>query len=246
MMIDEAFTLAGLGWNIFPLVGKHPLTRHGFKDASCDEKTVYEWWHRWPDANIGIALPPSLLVIDLDPRAGGAESMGELGRTHGPIPETRTSISGRGDGGCHYYLLRPKGAFTSTNLPPGVDYREGGKHYVVAPPSIHPDTGKPYRWANSAPFAECPRWLVDMLRRPIEPPRPLAPTGSGDGTGIIRHVAELQEGNRNHGFYWACCAALSDGIYEGIREDLKAAARAAGLTEHEVEATAASAERRFR
>jgi Bifunctional DNA primase/polymerase, N-terminal len=37
--------------------------------------------------------------------------------------------------------------------------------YVVVPPSIHPDSGRPYAWIE-APIAQPPQWLVDLVRQP--------------------------------------------------------------------------------
>lgn len=245
-MLNEALQYALVDkLPIFPLDGKVPHTRHGLKDATTDEKQIYDWWRRWPDANIGYPLLPGQLVVDIDPRSGGSEGLARLTRDHGPIPETLTSISGREDGGCHFFLIRPPGRLTDRRLPDGVDIRVGGKHYVVAPPSIHPATGRPYRWANDVPLAPCPNWLTDLIRVPITPPVPPKVHDGDEGAELVRFVAGLQEGNRNHGFYWACCKAVTGGTIFAIREDLRRAALAIGLTEHEVEATMRSAERKI-
>lgn len=246
-MITAALTYARHGWPVFPLRGKLPLTAHGFKDASTDLSTVQGWWDRQPDANIGLALLPGMLVIDIDPRHNGGDNLDRLTRENGVIPETRTCITGRRDGGRHYYMHAPSGRLTDRRLPEGIDIRVGGKHYVVAPPSIHPDTGKSYQWNGVKTLADCPRWLAELVRVPIQPevPPPVKVAGS-DGSGLIDFVTELGEGNRNHGFFWACCTALSEGIYPSIKAQLVTAALSVGLSEHEVEATAASAERRVR
>jgi hypothetical protein len=44
------------------------------------------------------------------------------------------------------------------------------------PPSIHPVSGKPYRWIE-APVVDPPEWLVDLIRPP-QPPL-LTPTSKG-------------------------------------------------------------------
>ena len=62
-------------------------------------------------------------------------------------------------------------------LGPGLDIRgEGGQ--VVAPPTIHPTTGRAYEWEHGAglyeaAIAEAPGWLLAMLT--AEPERPAAP-----------------------------------------------------------------------
>jgi phage/plasmid-associated DNA primase len=38
------------------------------------------------------------------------------------------------------------------------------------PPSIHPETGKPYIWENEAPIAECPDWILELMREPVSVP----------------------------------------------------------------------------
>jgi Bifunctional DNA primase/polymerase, N-terminal len=71
--------------------GKHPLgdlVHHGVKDATLDQRTIAEWWRRYPPANIGIACGREfrLLVVDIDPDAGGADSWAALEREEGAVP----------------------------------------------------------------------------------------------------------------------------------------------------------------
>ncbi|MEG5067542.1 CHC2 zinc finger domain-containing protein, partial [Microcoleus sp. B3-A4] len=49
------------------------------------------------------------------------------------------------------------------------------------PPSIHPDTGKPYRWENNGEVAKCPDFILDLMREVLEieiphKPKPENPT----------------------------------------------------------------------
>jgi transcriptional regulator with XRE-family HTH domain len=49
------------------------------------------------------------------------------------------------------------------------------------PPSIHPDTGKPYRWESEAPITECPDFILDLMRKTSaidlpQKPKPKNPT----------------------------------------------------------------------
>ncbi len=121
-------------------------------------------------ANIGGRVPESMIVIDVDPRNGGLEALTELQRHHGALPETLTTVSGRGDGGRHLFYRRPAGKLSSKRLLPGIDLKTS-TGYVVLPPSIHPDSGKPYSRIE-APVAPPPAWLVDLLK---PEPRPAAP-----------------------------------------------------------------------
>lgn len=162
------------GWEVFPLRGKVPLIPkrdggRGVLDATSDLATIGRWWDRWPTSNIGIRVPRALVVLDIDPRHGG-EHLTYFEMTDARmLPTTLTSISGRGDGGRHLWWLHPGGKLSAARLPDGIDVKTHAG-YVVAPPSIHPATGNPYRWAcKTLPPAEMPPWLADWLRPPAPP-----------------------------------------------------------------------------
>jgi Bifunctional DNA primase/polymerase, N-terminal len=144
---------------------------HGLYAATCDPARVARWWARWPQANIGARVPANLLVIDVDPRHGGLGRLAELEREHGPLPPTRVSISGRSDGGQHLWFLYPGGRLWAARLGAGVDLKTHAG-YVLLPPSQHPATGRPYRWAEPilAPAALPAGWR--RLLSPTPPPLP--------------------------------------------------------------------------
>ena len=237
----RAYASAGLP--VFPLNGKQPATRHGLRDATTDLDQIDQWWTS-SSYNVGLPVPKGVVVLDWDPRSG-PDALNQLQSQYAPLPDTTTCISGRGDGGRHLYYKVPDGIFTDRNLPDGIDIRVGGKHYCVTAPSIHPDTGGHYYWTGPEYVADCPRWLLDLIRPVIKRPEAPAITDGKDGSALIRFVSELQEGQRNHGYFWAVCEAIKDGVWGAINQDLKQAALSIGLSEHEVHATAASAERRM-
>lgn len=153
---------------VFPVRGKLPLTEHGFKDATFRAETVRRWWATNPEANIAIptGAVSGLVVLDVDPRHRGNESLAELEAKHGSLPQTLESKTG--GGGRHLFFALTEGQIVRNSagkLGPGLDVRgQGG--YVVAPPSIHPVTGQPYRWANRLKPAPVPAWLLRMLSAP--------------------------------------------------------------------------------
>lgn len=249
--IHDALLLARQGWRLLPLRGKIPVTRHGVKDASADPAQVAEWWANGANWNIGARVPGHLVVLDIDPRNGG--SLEALAAANGgELSDTLAAWSGRGDGGQHRYYRHPGGRLTQRNLPPGTDVKtESG--YCVLPPSIHPDTGHPYRWGDMLEPAPFPPGLLTLVR-PSEPQRvapSYAPTNSGDNADrlarraahLVQHVAAAGEGQRNGRLYWAVCEAHRCGYPPATFEQLVHAAAHAGLSEHEAAATAASAHR---
>ncbi len=64
-------------------IGKAPLLDGGYQDVKVTEEKVEQWWTRWPQANIGILLEPSnLLVVDMD----GEEAIKRRITTPPPCP----------------------------------------------------------------------------------------------------------------------------------------------------------------
>jgi Bifunctional DNA primase/polymerase, N-terminal len=155
---------------------KHPLLRHGVKEATTDPDRIGRWWHRWPQANLGLATGICFDALDIDGHAGLA-ALGELRNAAGlrlPGPLVAT-----GGGGWHHWF-RPTGL---GNRPPRglnhVDWRGLGG-CVLAPPSRH-ISGRPYRWLRGldrTPLPEVPAALRELLhpdRLLTNPARPVDP-----------------------------------------------------------------------
>lgn len=247
--VEDALTLARRGWEVLPLRDKAPLTAHGKDDATTDPAQIERWWPNGARHNIGIRVPSSLLVIDIDPQNGGSlDALTDA--AGGSLPSTLTTHSGRGTGGRHLWFRHPGGPVSSRRLPgSGIDVKTN-TGYVVAPPSLHPATGLPYRWEGETP-AHLPAALVELLRpepaRPARMPRAGHPGASGDmfqkAARLARFVEQSPEGTRNERLFWAACQALRDGHPPETFDLLVGAALVAGLTEREAEATIASARR---
>ncbi|MCQ9386803.1 bifunctional DNA primase/polymerase [Brevibacterium moorei] len=213
-MLDAALELAGQGWKVFPCIpagpkAKAPLTTNGFHDATTDPDQIRTWWGMHPGAMIGAPVPGSAIVLDVDPRHGGS-AQALVAALGGTLPRTLTSVSGRGDQGHHLWYRHPGGPLYSRHLPEGVDLREGGRHYVIMPPSLHPATGRPYRWAPAPTgLATLPPAAIAKLRRPQAPPRDTARLASAAAAqGLVGVVAQAAEGERNQKLFWAACRAF--------------------------------------
>lgn len=233
-MLHVALEYAAARWSVFPLHGKMPFPgTHGHLDASTDPDVIRSWWQRWPGANIGAPVPVSALVLDVDPRNGGTvASLGEL-------PETLVCVSGRGDGGRHYYFRRPVGRLTSTRLPQGIDLKCSG--YMVMPPSLHPATGRPYRWVAMTPAASLPPHLRDLLRAPEPTPRPMV--RRGDGRGLVGYLRRFPQQGINNALSWAAYVAAKEGTLDALAPELVAVAVELGESERQAWATVESARR---
>jgi hypothetical protein len=110
--------------------GKHPRLRGWQKVASVDLELIAGWLKHWPSMNIGIktGADSGLVVLDVDPRNGGFESLASFL----PLPET--PVVRTGGGGRHYYFAHPGGTVAGGDLADGVELKADGQ-FVVAPPS---------------------------------------------------------------------------------------------------------------
>lgn len=158
--VDHALALAASGFAVFPLQSRskepYPKTR-GLLDASTDPEQIRKWWGIAPDSNIGLRPSPGVVVVDVDPRHDGDKTLAALEAKHGALPETLLAYTG--GGGLHAFFLVPEGLAWPKELAHGIDLK-GHRGYVLAAPSVHPDTGEAYRWLNQLPIAPAPPWVV--------------------------------------------------------------------------------------
>jgi Bifunctional DNA primase/polymerase, N-terminal len=154
---------------------KHPLLRHGVKEATTDPDRLGRWWRRWPQANVGLATGIVFDALDID-GPDGLAALRQLQQAAGlrlPGPLVAT-----GGGGWHHWF-RPTGL---GNRPPrGVSYVDwrGIGGCVLAPPSRHVSGGT-YRWLrdlDQTPLPEVPATLRDL----IAPDHPTPPRPAGPG-----------------------------------------------------------------
>ncbi|WP_024443363.1 bifunctional DNA primase/polymerase [Mycobacterium sp. UM_WGJ] len=226
------------GFSVGPLDGKIPLTAHGVNDFTRDPAVIARWTERHPGCNWG-ATQPGVIVLDVDPRNGGSVSALKL------RPEHRTLCVHTGSGGWHFYYRMSGSARGKVDGIPGIDIKCGGKGYTVAPGSIHPGTGKPYRLHCDAEIAQVPDHLTTLIVQPAWSP-PAAPgSSSGDRwDGLIRTVQEAQPGGRNAALFWAAARAAADSAPAAVYSALAAAGHQIGLSAHEISQTIQSAQRR--
>lgn len=179
--LEAALLYASMGWPVFPL---QPRQKDKYavaswkKECSTDEKQIRTWWGKNPNYNIGLVTGNGLCVIDVDDKPEkhggllGSDFLRDWELDHGEISETCCAKSGTG--GMHYYFnvgdTHISGCQSDTIF---IDLR-CDDNYIVAPPSIHPDTGQPYTWdispedmppakATSTDRA-CIQWVYDNRR----------------------------------------------------------------------------------
>lgn len=184
---DEALRLAGLGYAVFPVEDKRPLTTHGHLDATADLATVEEWWTQFPVANIGFPCGPrnGVIGVDIDAHKGGLASLKELVRENGRPPETPLQRTPRT--GYHLLFENPSDVVISCSVErigKGIDIRGEDKGYIVVAPSRGAN-GRRYEWIRrlgDTPLAAMPEWLIELAKadHPLSAVRVLANLHSKD------------------------------------------------------------------
>jgi hypothetical protein len=167
---------------------KHPLTEHGFKDATTDLAKIAQWWDRWPTANIAIPMGSTTrrLAVDSDPRNGGPSTPPDFIEQFGSIDGAAEQITGSG-GGARHYVFSYAGGSVPRELSPGVDVKgEGG--YIMVAPSLHM-SGNRYQWDGiEGPKtllhpAEAPAWLIERIAAARNGSTRAAPVADGEQWG---------------------------------------------------------------
>lgn len=158
---------------------KFPTADDWGKNVITDESAASSFWSENPEWNIGLALGPSRFCsLDIDCAVSFAFIMEEYGIPENALdsfPTIQGSAKGR-----RVMFRVPDGVslpYEKLNWPTKEDQRkkytvielrsscDGKQRQDVLPPSIHPDTGKPYRWivqppATLADWPTPPGWLM--------------------------------------------------------------------------------------
>lgn len=149
------------GWDgILPVDGKvlpRGLVGYtGHKGRDPHEAEVMDWGRSWfGRLNVALRLPSNVLGLDVDGYEGraGATTLRALSEELGALPVTYRSTSRAPEdelSGIYLFRvpeLRP-GQRWRANLgqESGIDIVQRSHRYVVAPPSLHPETRQHYAW----------------------------------------------------------------------------------------------------
>ncbi len=235
--LPAALAYAAHGWHIFPLgpnktpLGLCPLcqggvcpgrndcrcpvnTCHSFYAATTDPERIRRWFTGHPEWQLAIrtGAQSGIVALDVDIHAGGDKSLTDLQRRTGRLPSTVMQISGSGQS-VHLLFVHPghKVSINAGKLGPGLDVRGDGG-YIVAAPTLHPKTGKPYRWRGH-PFGPLAAWpeALDALVQPApatQQGRTAALVNADPGRrakAVLEFVLASPANTRNTRLHWAAC-----------------------------------------
>jgi Bifunctional DNA primase/polymerase, N-terminal len=140
---------------------------HGVASATTDAAVITKVWTEYKAADIGLALPSGVLVVDVDV-AKGKQGRDDFIRLFGcPPEEMATAVATTASGGWHVYFgFDPSLQLVQTTITSSLDVRIGGLGYVIAP---SPGNGR--HWVRpllTTQLMESPQWLLERLRRASE------------------------------------------------------------------------------
>jgi hypothetical protein len=164
----------GLGLVPYPADRKKkcPIIRWGPSAPPPTEADFASWEEKYPDANTWVYLGPRFVVLDPD----GPEAEEFVKSLN--LPPCPVSVSGNRS--VHRWL-KASSPLAPIRVPIGqngsfLEVRTGSQGMLV-PPSIHPNTGKAYRWRKGhspweIPFPEFPLEIYEQIRGLLPRPEP--------------------------------------------------------------------------
>jgi hypothetical protein len=154
----ELFRQLSEQYSLIRVKGKIPIEKEW--QNYCHQKRTFEEIGFLPGENAGIACGPAsgVLVVDVDDPVLFEKISN---KRHWDMPITRCHETGSGK--FHFLYKYPAERIYNNKSCQslGFDVRGVGGQ-VVAPGSIHPDTGLLYSVAHNGPVAEAPKWLIDL------------------------------------------------------------------------------------
>nr|WP_281721132.1 DNA polymerase [Nitrosomonas nitrosa] len=191
--------------------GKHPILDGGYKNATCDQQQIIEWWNKYPKANIGIPTGKvsGWYAVDVDKKNNGKENYHKFVERHkNDLPKASLKVN-TGGGGHHLIYTQPAcgravGSTTNIGRLEGVDFRGDGG-YIVVPPSLH-HSQEIYEWARGFSFdghydpaqlVPLPALIVDLVNNP---------------TRALVDSESIPQGSRNSSLFKLACQFRRGGV----------------------------------
>ena len=203
--------LTSAGYTLIPLNGKTPAIK-GWTSTKYGQYGEREL----AVGNYGVALGPTDLVLDFDPR-NYAKDDKPLARLTAAVGLPPTLTVRTGGGGAHFYFKKPADFAVTGKLKgyAGVDIRTAGGQ-VVGPGSVHPETGKEYTIVTDRPATavEAPAALLELLKKAETnfETQPGTSTYQDDEGTRARYVSYLTTSAPTSGSYSVACRGRDLGL----------------------------------
>ncbi|MFC1833248.1 bifunctional DNA primase/polymerase [Thermodesulfobacteriota bacterium] len=168
--LETALFFAERGIHVLPCrYGKKtPKTKHGVKDSSVDPLQIREWFSgKQVNLAVRCGTISSILIIDVDPRNGGVESLRRLIDANGSLSQDRMPTVLTGGGGIHGFVEAPGFPVRKKGLAGGVDML-GENRYAISVTSLH-ESGNYYMWKpgfslRDTRIPQAADWVLENLQ----------------------------------------------------------------------------------
>jgi hypothetical protein len=248
---------AAMGLSVLPCTGKKPALSNWthLQHRIALPVTIDLWQKTGLLSNVGIIcgdVSDGLVVVDLD----GQAAIDAFRITFPDLLDTYSVRSGSGEGLHLYYVSRVVPPTTRvTGLDMGnIELRANGA-YVIAPPSVHPESKKPYTISNPQAILLLPdlhevvNWIKALIREkhggtmlPVAN-KSLVINPTAYGAVSLRNaaveVARALPGERNHTLYRMALkmgSLVADGKISAAQVERELLAAAGALTQSDGEA----------
>ena len=197
LFLDITLPLIARGIPVTPI---RPGTKRAFlpdfpTTASTDPNQIAEWGRVYSDHNaacVARAEDGGVWFLETDSPDVAARVLQNTGHA---LTEIQTFQVQSRPGRQHYYFHHNARTKTLGNISQTYVLSQDwsvrtNREYVVAPGSIHPDTGQPYSVISDAAITEAPEWLIDWLvsQKTKNTPAP-ATDAPRNERGLIPHGA---------------------------------------------------------
>jgi hypothetical protein len=172
---EYAARYAALGWHLVPIpAGSKAPQILGWQrpEKSLKGQAAATYWERNPTHNMGLLHEPSgTCALDIDHVENTRLIFEDFGIDYKAIMASAPRIVGRLDRGKLLFRAVPGLTTRKLSWPSRDDPRKtevvfelrAGAVQDVLPPSIHPDTGNPYRWQGPPPWNGLPEIPAPLL-----------------------------------------------------------------------------------
>lgn len=149
-LVKDAIAYFDAGMEVIPINprNKTPMISWTKFPLNTKEKVI-NFWNQNPNAAIALRTK-SFFVVDVDMgHSEGVDGLESIRRLGYPEWFSETLAQQTGNGGLHYFFIKPQGIQLSQKIGilPGVDIKANDNNYVIVAPSVI--NGKHYHWINN-------------------------------------------------------------------------------------------------
>jgi Bifunctional DNA primase/polymerase, N-terminal len=249
-----ALAYTDLGLSVLPCKGKEPsIFWKPFQNRRASPQIIANWYHSGFLHNVGIicgSVSANLVVLDLD----GMLAINLVNDVFPGLSDTYRVMTGSGQGNHYYfYTEEPTPTTRVMGTPWGNIELRSDKTYVIAPPSIHPFTGRPYVASYAREIErvhdlrEVVEWIKSLMRNKhdgqLPPPAGKVYHNTAYGLAALhsesQEVAQAIPGERNNRLYRAALklgSLIADGKLTRSTVERELLGAASSLSQNDGEA----------